>query len=141
VTLIAVLAVVAVGAAPASAAGEPKRMDQRGAFYCAATIWKSGLWKKAPLLKRFDNILAIADKVDKVTDMAALALAAMSLSTLAAPSAVVKLVAKLGKAGLKKVVQTLAKATRATKNKKVGVRVKISCLWGAIPYPGVGIYT
>ncbi len=113
----------------------------RAAPWCGKNIWKSGLWKKAPLIKRFDGIIAIADKVDRATDFAALVLAALSLSTLAAPSAVVKLVAKLGKSALKRVIVGLRNAARKTRAKKVGVRVKVNCVWGVLPYPGVGIYT
>ena len=116
-------------------------LQRLAAPYCGATIWRSGLWRKAPLLQQYKKIIAVADKVDTATDVAALVLAALSVGSLTAPAAAVKLVAKYGKHRLKKVIKDLEKATRATKSKKVSVRLKVNCVWGFIPYPGVGIYT
>lgn len=99
-TLLAVLTVGTLAAAPASAAAaspESQPLQRMAAPWCGATIWRSGLWKKAPLLQRYKKILEIADTVDRASDVAALVLAALSVGSLTAPAAAVKLVAKYGK--------------------------------------------
>ncbi len=141
-TFVAVLAAGAMTAAPASAAADERPGAQyRAAPWCGKTVWKSGLWKKVQMLKRFDRILTVADAVDSATDFATLVLTIASAGAVAVPNAVVKVVAKIGKAALTKVVKRLRAATVRVRHKKVGVRVKVGCVWGVVPYPSVGVYT
>lgn len=140
--VLAMMVAGAVSTASASAATDARPAAQaRGMPWCGKTIWTSGLIKKKVLVGRYDKILAIADKIDSATDFASLVLTVISAGTVAVQTAVVKIVAKIGKGALKKVVKNLRGATLKIKNKKVGVRVKVGCVWGVVPYPSIGPYT
>ncbi|MGH2839898.1 MAG: hypothetical protein ACRDKY_03630 [Solirubrobacteraceae bacterium] len=139
--VVTALAAGAIAAAPASAAADGPPGTKLAMPWCGKTIWKSGLLKKVVMLKRLNKVVRIADNVDSATDLATALLTIITAGAVAVPNAVIKIVAKVGKSLLKKVVKKLRADAVKVKAKRVGVRVKVGCVWGAIPYPSIGVYT
>lgn len=134
---------VAAPTAPAAAAqgSEPTQYARAAAApWCGKIIWAGAKTPTATLAQRLGRVEKIIDDVDIATDAATVLLIGIS-GGVAVPAAAVKGVAKLGARMIIRVVKRLRSDLAKVNKRRAGVRLRLQCLAGVVPYPSLGIYT
>lgn len=141
-TLAVVVMALAVVATPAVASSPQPTTYERlaAAPYCGKSLWSSGKRSKTKLGRKFTSLIRIIENLDDATDIATAVFAVLS-GPVSAPALAIKAVAKLGAKKVIKVIRGLADDLGKVTKKKAGVRLKIKCAWGVVPYPSFGLYT
>lgn len=136
------LGAVAAPAAPAAAAAgsEPQYARAAAASWCGKSVWTGARMPTGALAHKLGRIEKIVDNADLATDAATILLIGVS-GGVAVPAAVVKGVAKLGARIIIRVVKRLRSDLAKVNKRKAGVRLRMKCVAGFIPYPSLGIYT
>ena len=142
VAVTALGAAVAAPAAPVAAAqsGEPQFARAAAAPWCGKVIWTGAKTPTATLAQRLARVEKIIDNVDIATDAATIALIGISGGA-AVPAAAVKGVAKLGARMISRVVKRLRSDLAKVNKRRAGVRLRMNCVAGVVPYPSLGVYT
>lgn len=133
---------VAAPSAPAAAAqsSEPQSARAAAAPWCGKIVWSGAKTPTGTLAQRLERVEKIIDNVDIATDAATVVLIGIS-GGVAVPAAVVKGVAKLGARMIIRVVRRLRSDLAKVNRRRAGVRLRLQCLAGVVPYPSLGIYT
>jgi hypothetical protein len=143
VSLASVVAVTVGGAVAApTAIASADSLPARGfaAPWCGKSIWSGAKMPTATLSRRLARVEKVVDSVDIATDAATVVLIAVS-GGVAVPVAVTKAVAKLGARVIVRVVKRLAADVAKVNRRKAGIRLKLKCAVGVVPYPSFGVYT
>lgn len=141
VASVVVAAPAAMAPAVASAAQPEPTYERTAAPWCGKSVWSSG---KKPTLKLgsdLKKVKKVVTNIDDATDAATFVFAVVSGGTVAAPAVVIKGVAKLGVRRIVRVLDNLVDDLAKVNKRRAGVRVKINCVAGIVPYPSFSIYT
>ena len=136
--LIVVLALPAAAPAAERGVAGTDPLARTAASYCGKSIWSSGLRPKRTLLGRIEKVMRIIDAVDAAATAVSAGLAILGGS---APAGVaVKVVASAGKKFFKKVLASAATKVRRIPVRKAGLRIRVQCVLGFVPYPAMSAY-
>jgi uncharacterized phosphosugar-binding protein len=128
-------------AAPAAAASaEPPPVRALAAPWCGTSIWTGGKMPTSALTRSLERVEKVIDTIDVATDAATVVLLAVS-GGVAVPVGVAKAVAKLGARMIIRVVKRLKSDVAKVNKRRAGVRLKLKCVGGVVPYPSLGVYT
>ncbi len=92
------------------------------------------------IAQRLGRVEKIVDNVDIATDAATIVLIGIS-GGVSVPAAAVKGVAKLGARMIIRVVKRLRSDLAKVNKRRAGVRLRLRCVAGVVPYPSLGVYT
>ena len=134
------LALAWVMTAPALAAPIGASATARGMPWCGEVLWTGAKIPTTNLARKLGTVERIIDNVDMATDAATVVLMVVS-GGVAVPAAAIKAVAKLGARMIIRAVKRLRIDLAKINRRKAGVRLRLDCVLGVVPYPSLGIYT